>query len=209
MQRSRVVKSIVFVLFLSFSAGLSLKAESEIVIDSANVVQSIVQSEDRIIPKPILEKCVAIAVFPSVKQGGFFVGGLYGEGLFVLKEDEGSWSEPLSITITGGSIGYQFGFQASDMLFFILSSKLAKEMVGNKTTLGVDTSVAAGPFGKNFLGMTDTGFTKDIYIYSNNRGIFAGISLGGAYFEVGNEPIVSQTEYALKRWNEALLIISN
>jgi hypothetical protein len=47
-------------------------------------------------------------------------------------------------------------------------------------TLGADASVAAGPVGRQASAATDASFTAEVYSYSRNRGLFAGVAIDGS-----------------------------
>jgi len=49
-----------------------------------------------------------------------------------------------------------------------------------KLTLGADAAVAAGPLGRAASAGTDQNFTAEVYSYSRNRGLFAGIAINGS-----------------------------
>ena len=51
---------------------------------------------------------------------------------------------------------------------------------GQKVTLGADAAVALGPIGRQANAGTDARLGAEIYSYARSRGLFAGVSLGGA-----------------------------
>jgi hypothetical protein len=56
-----------------------------------------------------------------------------------------------------------------------------------KLTLGADASVAAGPVGRAASAGTDQTFTAEVYSYSRNRGLFAGVSLDGSIISIDSK----------------------
>ncbi len=84
------------------------------------------------------------------------------------------------MTLTGGSFGFQWGVQKTDLVLVFTSRKGVEGITGGKLTLGGDVSVAAGPVGRQASAATDQAFNAGVYSYSATRGIFAGISLAGA-----------------------------
>ena len=53
-------------------------------------------------------------------------------------------------------------------------------------TLGADASVALGPVGRQANAGTDARLGAEIYSYARSRGLFAGVSVGGADLSVDN-----------------------
>lgn len=197
------MKKLLFILiFIIFN--VNIYADGEKMLDSSNALQTIIQSKN--IPKALVDKTVAIAVFPDVSQAGFIVGGIMGSGIMV-KKDGSSWSAPLHVKIAGGSLGVQIGYQKSDMVFFILSADVVNSIFTNKTTIGVDATATFWDKGGTYVDMTDFKFTSDIYVFASNKGLFAGVSLGGTVLSKDDEDI-SSTEYATQRWQGVLDMLS-
>ena len=89
------------------------------------------------------------------------------------------------VTMGGGSIGFQAGVQAADIvLVFKTPQSLTNILGGQKVTLGADASVAVGPVGRQANAATDARLGAEIYSYARSRGLFLGVSLGGADLSV-------------------------
>ncbi|NEK71104.1 MAG: lipid-binding SYLF domain-containing protein, partial [Xanthomonas perforans] len=79
---------------------------------------------------------------------GLVIGGRRGHGLMSVKNADGSWSNPVFIKLTGGSIGFQAGVQSSDVVLVFRNDRNLDNLVNGKFTLGADAGVAAGPVGR-------------------------------------------------------------
>ena len=82
-----------------------------------------------------------------------------------------------------GSIGLQFGAQASEVVLLLMTKRAVDAVLFNKVKLGADASVAAGPIGAGIEASTTTNFREDVYSYSKSKGLFAGASVEGAVIE--------------------------
>jgi lipid-binding SYLF domain-containing protein len=133
------------------------------------------------VPPWILRDALGIAIIPDQLKAGFLIGARYGRGLIVVRQANGTWSNPVFITSFGGSLGLRAGAQATDLILIFKGRRSVNEFLeGNgKLTLGFDASVAAGPIGRAAEAGTDLTFRAEILSYSRNRGAFAGISAGG------------------------------
>src|SRR5262245_36841986 len=89
--------------------------EATRIADATTALTEIMGAGDKAIPKSILAKAEAIAVFPSLIKAGFVVGGMRGRGVLSVREG-GTWSPPAFMTVTGGSFGLQIGAQATDLV---------------------------------------------------------------------------------------------
>ena len=56
-------------------------------------------------------------------KGAFIVGASHGKGIVVRRLPNGGWSNPAFVTITGGSIGFQIGGEATDLIMLITSER--------------------------------------------------------------------------------------
>ena len=151
-------------------------------IDEAiTVLQEIMNAPDAAIPRAILETAAGIAVFPSTVKAGFFLGGQRGRGFIAAKDEEtGVWSAPAFLTLTGGSIGLQVGAQSVDVILLIQNRRGLSRLLDNQFKLGGDASAVVGPVGRSLEASTDLQLTAEILSYSRTRGVFAGVTLGGA-----------------------------
>jgi len=146
------------------------------------VMQEIMNVPDNI-PQEVMEKAECVIVFPSVLKAAFVVGASYGRGAMVCRTGEhfrGRWGAPAMFALEGGSVGFQIGGQATDLVLLVMNERGADSILSSKVKLGGDASVAAGPVGRDASADTDAYMRSEILSYSRTRGLFAGISLEGS-----------------------------
>ncbi len=171
---------VLLVCVFSWQDGFAEDKWANLVDESGKVLEDIQDMPDKGIPDDLLRSCKAIAIFPSTVSGGFIIGGKYGEGIIMVRnENSRSWSPPAFFTIAGGSFGLQIGGQATDFILLIMSSRSVDGLLQGKFKLGADAAVSAGPVGRNAEAATDIQFKGGILAYSRSRGLFAGIRLDG------------------------------
>ena len=151
---------------------------------AARVLQENISIPMRGIPQALLTNAQAIAIVPDVVKLGFVLAGRRGHGVLVVRNPDGSWSNPVLITLTGGSIGWQAGVQATDVILVFKSRKSVSHVLDGQFTLGADAAVAAGPVGRQAAAATDVELKAEIYSYSRSRGLFAGVALDGSVLSV-------------------------
>jgi lipid-binding SYLF domain-containing protein len=180
MQRWAAVAAAVVVIGVSGVVGARQDSdEARRVREAATVFGEIMNAEDKAIPRAILGKAEAIAVFPSTVRAGFIVGGMRGRGI-ISARTEGGWSGPGFLTLTGGSFGLQIGGQAADIILVVNNRRGLENLVANQFTLGADAAVAAGPVGRDAKAATDVQLRAEILSYSRARGLFAGVTINGS-----------------------------
>jgi len=136
------------------------------------------------IPQELLKVTQGIIVVPKLINAGFVLAGKRGKGIAMVKMEDGTWSNPVFVTITGGSVGFQIGVQAVDLVLIFKHRETLQDIGKGSFTLGGDISVTAGPVGRSSTASTDYKLEAEVYSYSRSKGLFAGISLGGSSIAV-------------------------
>ncbi|MDR3321932.1 MAG: lipid-binding SYLF domain-containing protein [Synergistaceae bacterium] len=128
-----------------------------------------------------------VAIFPRVVQAGLGIGGMSGEGVVFVKQDDG-WGGPSFASIVGGSFGLQIGVKEVGLVLVIINDDGLLAFTGGKSfKLGGDVSVAAGPVGRDAQAATDSRAKASIYSYSMSKGLFAGLALSGSTINVNGD----------------------
>jgi lipid-binding SYLF domain-containing protein len=153
-------------------------------IEASGVLEELGAQRDTAIPDRLLQRAYAIAVIPNVVKVSAVVGGRRGSGALVVRDDNGRFSDPIMISITGGSVGWQLGVQSTDLVLVFTTKRGVEGIADGKLTLGGDASVAAGPIGRSASAGTDQDFKAEVYSYSRNKGLFAGISIDGSVISI-------------------------
>jgi lipid-binding SYLF domain-containing protein len=179
MRKTLAVALVSFALALSAPSYGASKQE-ERVANATDVVDQLLRIPEQTIPPALLSRAYAIAVIPNVVKVGFGIGARRGKGVLVVRQDDNSWSNPAFITLTGGSLGFQIGAQSTDIILVFKTRHGVEGIQNGKLTLGADASIAAGPVGRQVEAATDVQFRAEVYSYSRNRGLFAGVALEGA-----------------------------
>jgi lipid-binding SYLF domain-containing protein len=175
-------------------AGLALAGNAVVVhaqareegrlLISSEVLEELRNVRDQGIPDRLLERAYGIAVIPSLTKVAFFAGGRRGHGVLVVRDKQGRFTDPVFITMTGGSFGWQWGVQQTDIVLVFTTPKGVEGINGGKVTLGADASVAAGPVGRQASAATDPSLRAEVYSYSRNRGVFAGLAVDGSVISI-------------------------
>ena len=173
------------------------------IVESAQVIlDEIMSIPARNIPESMLADAQAVAIIPNVVKGSFVVGIRHGRGVVVTRAADGSWQAPTFITLTGGSVGWQVGVQATDVILVFKTRNSIDGLMRGKFTIGADAAAAAGPLGRQASAATDTQLKAEILSYSRSRGLFAGVSLDGSAIQIDTfsnqvyygSPFVAQAE---------------
>jgi len=196
----------VLLALLLVSPGVLAKSkEEERLEDCARILTEILNIPDGV-PQDLLDKAECVLVLP-VKKGGFILGVRVGKGVAVCRTGEkfsGPWSPPAMYELSGGSIGFQIGGEATDFILLVMNPNGVGKLLSSKFTLGVDASVAGGPKGRTAEAATDAQMGAEILTYSRTKGLFAGVSLEGS--PVSQDSKANEKVYGKKIEARALLI---
>jgi lipid-binding SYLF domain-containing protein len=164
------------------------------------VMQEVLNVPDNI-PHELLEKSECVIVIPSVRKLALGIGASYGRGAMVCRTGEkfrGPWGAPAMYALEGGSVGFQIGGEATDLILLVMNDRGMESILSSKVKLGADASVAAGPKGRDASADTDAWMRAEILSYSRSRGLFAGISLEGSTLRPDDEASEQVYGHAIK-----------
>ncbi|KAK5061554.1 hypothetical protein LTR84_008098 [Exophiala bonariae] len=132
------------------------------------------------IPQKVIQKCVGLAIFTTMRYG-WVLGGSGGAGVLVGRHPEtGEWSPPSGIHTQNMALGFLIGVDIYDSVLVINTYKALEAFTKLRCTLGTEVGVAAGPLGLG--GTLDTEVVKrqaPIWSYVKSRGLYAGVALEG------------------------------
>jgi lipid-binding SYLF domain-containing protein len=190
------------VLLLAFSAPLvSAKKENRLKdatrhsSDAAKVFTEIMNVREKAIPKELLDKAEAIAVFPGVIKAAFIFGGKGGQGV-ISRRTKNGWSAPAFFNLSGGSFGAQIGATKTDYVLLIMNEAGVDGLLKDKFELGGEVGVAAGPVGREAAASTNLRLAAGILSYSRSKGAFIGAALKGAVISPDND--LNEAVYDMK-----------
>ena len=189
------------VLLVAFSAPLASAKKSRLQDatrhsqEAAEVFTQIMNVREKAIPKELLDKAEAIAVFPGVVKAAFIFGAKGGQGV-ISRRTKNGWSAPAFFNISGGSFGAQIGATKTDYVLLIMNDQGLKGLLEDKFEMGGEVGVAAGPVGREAAASTNLTLDAGILSYSRSKGAFIGAALKGAVISPDND--LNEAVYDMK-----------
>ncbi len=162
------------------------RAAAEQSARATRVFTQIMGNNEQSIPRELLDRAEAVAVFPGVLKGGFIVGGRGGSGV-ISRRVPGGWSAPAFFDLGGGSIGLQIGVASTDYILLFMNERAVDSLLNDKFEIGAEGGAAAGPVGRTASASTDLKLNAQILSYSRSKGAFAGLELKGVVIKPDNE----------------------
>jgi lipid-binding SYLF domain-containing protein len=174
MMKSLAIAALSTMAFAATSAQEQLAA-------AAAVFAEVMSLPDKGIPPDLLAKAQCVVIIPSMRKAALVLGGQFGRGFAVCRNAARTgWSAPATVRIEGGSIGFQIGGSQTDLVLLVMNKRGMNKLLEYKFTLGADASIAAGPVRRAANASTDAQMTAEILAWARSKGLFAGVSLGGA-----------------------------
>jgi lipid-binding SYLF domain-containing protein len=159
---------------------------------AALVLDEVMHTPDRGIPRSILAGAKCVVVIPGFKKGAFIGGVQYGQGVATCRTPRG-WSAPVFVQLAGGSFGFQAGGQQTDLVLVAMNDRGLQDMLKDKFKIGGDAAASAGPVGRNAQAGTDWKLSAEFLTYSRSKGLFAGVDLDGTVLSQNQDD--TRTEY--------------
>ncbi len=205
MKRSKLIHRALASLALVAFAAAALAAEDRFAkkLGNARAVLDDLLTIREDVPASLLADARCVAVIPSVAGGAFIFGGRRGRGVVTCRNEAGAWSPILFLGLSGGSVGFQAGGEATDLVLFFMTERGVRSLLETRYILGGDATVAAGPLGRTAEASTDLKLKAEIYSYAKSRGLFAGAAVQGARLAPDFE--WSRDYYGERVWPEDVL----
>ena len=128
--------------------------------------------------RQVARQAKGMLILPSVKKGALIVGGEYGQGAMRIGGKTVDYC-----SIVAGSIGFQIGGQAKDVIIaFMTGEALNKFRQSKGWEAGVDGSVALVTLGAGESAITAMGKEPIVAFVFDVKGLMADMSLKGAKF---------------------------
>jgi lipid-binding SYLF domain-containing protein len=145
-----------------------------------HVLQYALNPGIRGIPKGYFMTCAGICILSTV-QAGFIFSGSVGTGIFMKRELDGSWSNPVACGITGVGFGLVVGATLKDVIIFMPDEMSLQTFFSSGAQLGAQANVTVG-VGREFeggVGGSASG-TSAIISIAYTKGAFVGATMEGA-----------------------------
>lgn len=151
---------------------------------AVRVMEEFVRSADPNVSPAVIAEAEAVVIVPDFRRFGLLLfGAFHGFGVMFARASDNTWSHPVFIRVSGGTIGGQLGLERVDFVVAITSrDRVVSLMRGANFGVGAEaTAGAAATAGSTIVS------APDIYLHARARGAMVGFGLRGATLEVDDE----------------------
>lgn len=161
--------------------ALAASDEQALIDDATRTLNNFMVDPDMGWFRDYAHRARGMLIVPQLLKAGFIIGGEGGSGVLLGRDPKtGAWSAPAFYTMGAGSIGFQIGAEAQEIVLLVMTDKGVNSLLETNVKLGAEASVAAGPKGAGVEAATAPNLSADIVSFSRSKGLFGGISLEGA-----------------------------
>lgn len=179
---------------LATSGAASANDAQKLIDDSAAMVRTMLTEDEWTDFEAAFKQAKAVVLVPDFLEAGFFVGGAGGQCLIVARSGaNGAWSAPSFCLIGEASLGFQIGFQKSEMIMLVMNDDALDQITSGTAKFGGDAGLAVGLVGAGVKGATTLNFDMDIYAFSRSQGLYGGIAVDGGW--IGPDSDYNQAYY--------------
>ena len=175
-----------FIIIMTSALPVNGDKETERLHSASNVLKDCGAMKEGI-PHKLIANYEGVVIIPKTINAGLVVGAKRGKGVAIVKMPDGKWSDPVFVTLTGGSIGAQIGVQSVDLILVFKHKGALTKVKNGDVTIGGDLAASAGPVGRSASANTDYKFEAEVYSYSRSRGLFAGITINGSSLTIDKD----------------------
>ncbi len=149
-------------------------------LTATEVLEEVQAMPDQRVPDTLLAHAYGIAVIPDVTKIAFFFGGRHGNGVLTVRDTLNSpWSNPVFVSLTGGSWGLASRHAGLDIILVFTTQERSR---GHRRRQ-VHARAPTHPWPRARSAARDrlrrTSRSAEIYSYARTRGLFGGIAVDG------------------------------
>lgn len=185
----KIPRSVVFavtttLLFcLSLSAAMA-KDEPKNLVNAERVIKEFTAAKKERIPPELLKNANGIVVIPGASKNNFMVSGGSAGGVLLVHETDGKWSNPVFITLSGGTLGWQMVGEPMDIILVLKNTERIDDIIKGKFTMDTRVAVVPGPLGRSMKAATKEERNAEINSYIRSHGKFADVSVAATTVQI-------------------------
>jgi len=157
------------------------------------------------IPQKLIAESEAIVILPGACQ---VVPGAYngqgGRGIAMIQNKDGSWSNPIFVSLSKGSPGFQLAASGSDIILLFKDKNDIIDIDKAKITLENNVRIATGPVNWNTPSNTEVTIEKEIYSFYRSEELYSNICLTGGILSYYDK--LTDSFYGIENINAAAIL---
>ncbi len=143
----------------------------EQVTDALSVVRQM-QGDPEL--RGLMARARGILIIPDYLRIALGIGGRGGEGVMMVKQPDGQWSNPAFYNVGGASVGFQAGGEMGSVAFLLMTDRAVNRFKQeNNFSLGADADLSI----INYSAHGQANTNGDVVAWTDTEGLFGGAAL--------------------------------
>ena len=160
----------------STTANSTNGSSAEQLVNDATQTAQKIKADSRF--DTMLKQSKGVFIMPDVVQGAFIVGGKGAQGVLLKHNSDGTWSNPVFLTIGSVSVGAQAGGKAGPAAMILMTDKALNDFT-QSNNFSLNGNAGLTVINYSAKGQAPVG-KGDIVVWSDQSGVFAGVNVSGA-----------------------------
>ncbi len=157
------------------------QTEGQVVIDGARKTLADLRRDKEFgNAERLLRRARAVMIVPRLIKGGFFLGGEGGNGVVMVRNRNGGWSDPAFYTIGTASFGLQVGLEQSELILLVMTERGLNGLLNDNFKLGAQAGIAVVTLGSGVEGALAGPTPPDVVVWSSSTGLYGGLTIDGS-----------------------------
>lgn len=152
----------------------TVKQEELKISNASQLIHAIAAIPNRKIPLEVVKEARAVVIVPMASKQAFMVKAGSNGGVLLVRDKAGAWSNPVFISISGGTLGWQIAGDPMDIILLFRNSGTADALLkGGKLTLDTKVDIVPGRVAPTMKGASHEELKAEVTSYVRSHGLFA------------------------------------
>ena len=150
----------------------TVKGEALKIANTSKAIKEITALPKRKIPPVLFKEATAIVIAPKASKQTFMVKGGTTGGMLLVRDKDGTWSSPVFVTLSGGTLGWQIVGDPMDIVLLFRSNKQIDALMKGKLILDTKIAIVPGRVAATMKGASKEELGAEVTSYVRSHGVF-------------------------------------
>jgi len=142
------------------------------IVTASRAIKEIAALSKRKIPPVLFNEASAVVIVPKASKKAFMISGGNTGGVLLMHDKSGLWSNPVFITLSGGTLGWQIVGDPLDIVLLFRNNKQIDALLKGKITLDTKIKIVPGRVAATMKGASKEELEAEITSYIRSHGVF-------------------------------------
>jgi lipid-binding SYLF domain-containing protein len=150
----------------------AVRNDQTIVANASKAIKEITALQKRKIPPVLFKDASAMVIIPKASKQAFMIKGGSTGGLLLVRDKAGAWGNPVFVSLSGGTLGWQIVGDPMDIILLFRSGKQVDTILKGKLALDSKTNIVPGRVAATMTGASKEELGAEVTSYVRSHGTF-------------------------------------